>query len=547
MNRPRRQNIAKQNYAENKRRSAELLNEHAESEDEVPAKKLKPSPKPKAVRKSKATKTEQQPKVKCSKKIPPTPEPESECEIDSENESMELESEEETTLETHFILMNDDCIRQILAYLNAADLCALSTQCRRLQELTKDELDRRFPNKSEQIESFEQNGYWFRFLGADAFIVCFAQFRKLSINNALSNQLSIENLKAFTKAKEASVVEDIHFEGCRKIRPSHGKALAELFDNTKSVTFSRCKIVGEFHDVILKHFPSMENLVLWNSLEMTCENNEKTNWLKVKYPNLKSFSWFLDEEITISDDMKRFFKQNKTIKHFSLFAWRIETLKACAEAGIKITHLYYRITQDVPTILDYLKQMCRKEKSLRLHLLFDDGCRPELTASLKMFGELKANLRGLYLGGVEPSKKLAETIGQCIQLKHLQVQHCKQVESFAALPKLENVYMSRGIVSHTTHRIRDTMFQIATRAPKLKNLFFRNSCTPFREFNFNKYNAERAKLPGATRMTFHVRTKAKERIAELSKMQLYYDMFNIKITDLEDLANPLTTNWLYGH
>lgn len=542
MYRYRRRKSAKQNYVENQRRFAALLNEHYENEDDVPAKKPKPTPKPKA------TKTDQNPKPKRSKKKAPTQEPEnSESEIDSENESMELEPDDQT-LETNFMDMKDDCIREILLYLNETELCALSTQCRRLQELAKDELDRRFTNISEKIVASENNGYWFQFPGADDFIVCFAQFKKLSIRNVLSNAQSIENLKAFIKVKEKSVVEEVHFESCRQIRPSHGKALAELFDKTKCVTFNRCKIMGEFHNVILGYFPSMENLVLWNSLEMTCDENDESNWLKFEYPNLKHFSWFLDEEIIISNEMKMFFAQNKTIKHFSLLTRRIETLDQCAVADIKITHLYYRITHDVQTILEYLKKLCRKEKSLHLHLLFADECRSELTASLKLFGELKNNLRGLYLGGLEPSKILAEAIGQSIQLKNLQVQHCKNVEYFAALPKLETVYMSRGIVGATSDRIRSTMFQFVTRAPKLKNLFFRNSCTPFREFNFGKYNAERAKLRGATKMTFHVRTKSKQRIKELSRMQSTFDMFNIKQIDLEDLANhPLASDWLYTH
>lgn len=531
----RRQESAKQKYVENMRRSAIMLNEHYENEDEISVKKPK----------RKATKTDQQPKVKRSKKMPLTPESESKSENDSEHELMKRAPEEQT-LETNFMDMNDDCIHEILAYLKSKDLCALSTQCRRLQDLAKGELDRHFPNISEQIDSFEKNGYWFRFPDANEFIVCFAQFRKLSISNALSNAQSIANLKEFIKAKEKSVVKKIHFESCRNIRPSHGKALAELIDKTKSITFKRCQIMGEFHDAILSYFPSMENLVLWNSLEMTCEEDDETNWLKFEYPNLKSFSWFLHEEISISDEMKMFFKQNKSIKHFSLFTERIETLEKCAVAGIKITHLYYQITHNVETILEYLEKLCHKEKSLRFHLLFEDECRTELTASLKSFRELKNNLQGLYFGGLEPSLKLAKAIGQCIQLKNLQVQHCKHVGHFAALPKLENVYMSRGIVRGTSHQILNTMFHFATRAPKLKNLFFRNSCTPFREFNFDKYNAERAKLPGATRMTFHVRTKAKERINELSRIPLY-DMFNFKRIDREDLANPLVNDWLYAH
>lgn len=544
----RRQKSAKQKYVENKRRFANLLNEHYENEDEIPAKMAKPMPKPKAVRKPKATKTDQQPNVvKRSKKKPPTPVSASESENDNDkNESMEFESAEQT-LKTNFLTMNDDCIREILAYLNATDLCALSTQCRRLQQLTKDELDCRFPNISERIASFENDGYWFHFPVADEFIICFAQIRKLSIGNALSNAQTIENLKAFIRAKENSIVDEMHFEGCRNIRPSHGKAFSELFYKTKSVTFNRCKIIGEFHDTILDYFPLMENLVLWNSLEMTCNDDNQNNWLKFEYPNLKSFSWFLNEEITISNEMKLFFTQNKTIKHFSLFTQHIATLEKCTEAGIKITHLYYRITHDVKMILEYLKKMCRKEKSLRLHLLFEDECRTELTSNLKLFSELKNNLRGLYLGGVDVTVKLAEAIEKSIQLKNLQIRHSKHIEHFATLPKLENVYMSRGIVSATYSAIRNTMFQFATRAPKLKNLFFRNSCTPFLSFDFNRFNAERAKLLGATRMTFHVRTKSKERITEISQMQLYYDMFNIKIVDLEDLTHPLVNDWLYAH
>lgn len=442
--------------------------------------------------------------------------------------------------------MDDDCIHEILSYLDEDSLCSLGTQCRHLRNLTGFELFRRFPQQAARIKRFEQNGYWYRYPNDyDKFIVCYAKFRKLSIRNFLKSAKEIKDLQLYMQAMEQSRVDEIHFERCRHIRPAQGKALAKTIEATKSVTFNGCKMIGEFYTTILCHFPSMENLILRSSLEMVCEEKVKNKWLTEIYPNLKSFSWFIDDEIPVTDELKLFFKQNKTIKHFSLHTRRIETLEQLK--GIKITHLYFRVTHDVENKLNYLKEMCRNDESLRLHLMFADECRSQLTSHLKLFGELKTNLRGLYLDGLPPSKRLAIEIEQCIHLKDLQVRHCKFIEQFVTLPKLENVYVSRGMVDGTYRDIYDMIYRFATQAPKLKNLFFRNSCREFSSFRFDQINTVRSQLPGANKMTFHVRTKSKPRIAELARIRVHYDMLNLKITDVESLANPLPTDWLYKH
>ncbi|KAJ6634349.1 hypothetical protein Bhyg_17768, partial [Pseudolycoriella hygida] len=425
---------------------------------------------------------------------------------------------------SNFMDMNDDCIREIITYLDAYDLCLLSTQCRRLRNLTQFELFRRFPNETAKIKEFERNGYWFRYPGDNEFIVSFAQIKKLSISNEVSTAQAIEGLKEFFYAKEQSHVEEIHFEGCRSIRPAHGMALSKIVDETKSVTFNRCKILGEFYETILRYFTSMENLVLRQSLEMTCGKDEQINWLKQKYPNLKEFSWFFAEELPLNYvvELKMFFIQNPKIKHFSLYTKQIETLQRLEKADIRITQLYFRITRrgGVGQTLNYLKTMCRKDKSLRLHLIFEDNCRTELTSHLKLFVELNTNLRGLYLDKYPPAQSLTNAIAQCIHLKDLQVRHCKFIpQLIAALPKLENVYVARGMVGPTYQQILEMINQFTTQAPKLKNLFFRNSYLSFRDFNFNRLNQQRSQLPGATKMTFHVRVKSQQKIAELSNMQ----------------------------
>ncbi|XP_031622203.1 uncharacterized protein LOC116340109 [Contarinia nasturtii] len=543
----RRGKSAKQKYVENRRLFNRLLHEHYENDEEIPPKKPKLTPKPRAVRTPKPKDAESQtPKAKRSKKVL-TPKIEGKTPKVKRSKKVLTPNIEEQTPKANFMDMNNDCIREIMVYLDENDLCSLSTQCQRLRNLTKCELFRRFPNEPAKIERFEENGYWFRYPGVDKFIVCFAQFNKLSIGNAVSNVQSIENLYEYLQAKEHSRIDEIHFEGCRNIRPTHGRAMAKMVEQTKSVTFNRLKITGEFYKSMLCHFPSMENLVLRNSFDMVCEEGAHSNWLKEIYPNLKNFSWFVDEEIEVTDELKLFFEQNKTIKHFSLYTRRIETLKQLEAADIKITHLYFRITHNVEQKLLYFQTMCDNYQSLQLHLMFEDRCRSELTSHIKLFSTLKTNLRGLYLDGLPPSVKLAELIAGCVDLRDLQVRHCKVIDQFADLPMLENVYVSRGMVEGTQESIYNMIYQFATQAPNLKNLFFRNSCRLFESFNFRAINNKRSQLEGATEMTFHVRTKSKDRINELSNMQVHYDMLNIKITDRESLPNPLTTDWLYTH
>lgn len=442
-----------------------------------------------------------------------------------------------------FMDMNDDCINEIFLYLDADDLCSLSTQCQRLQNLATETFMARFPAKVAQVHHFQENGHWLRYPGSDNHIVCFANFNKISIGNSVSNAKDIASLHHYLIAKEESRIDEIRFEGWRSLRPTYGKALADIVQNTKSVIFSRTKIFGEIHKAILCRFPAMEHLVLWNSVEMKCNDDDKDNWLMQEYPNLKRFSWFLKDEIGISDKMIQFFERNENIQHFSLYTNRIQTLERCFEAGIDVTHLYIRITRSVEYILEYLKTNCG---SMRLHLLFEDGCRSELTSNLRHLAAVKNNLDGLYFGALQPSQSLATAIGECVHLKHLQIKHSNGVDAFASLPNLENLYVARGVVDASFNAIWNTMFAIATQAPKLKNIFVRNSCRPFSQFNFQQFSMERSKLPNATKVTIHIRTKAPERRFEMSTMQLHYDMVDIKTVEAEDVVNPLVTDWLYA-
>lgn len=448
----------------------------------------------------------------------------------------------EPASETVFTDMNDDCIIEILAYLDAEDLSCLSTQSRRLQNLATESFMTRFPAKVAQVHSFEENEHWMRYPEYDNHIAAFANFTKISIHNSLTNAQAILSFDQYLKAKYESRIDEIRFEGWRSLRPIHGEAFADIVDRTKTVIFSRVKIIGEFYEAILCHFPAMERLVLWNSIEMTCKVGQKKNWLLKKYPKLKHLSWFLNEEMRIDDKIKQFFKINRRIEYFSLYTTTIETLKRCVEADIDVTHLYLRINDDVDNILKYLQKNCGL---MRLHLLFEDGCRSQLTATLRRLFDLKNNLEGLYFDGLPPDYRLAAVIGQCVQLKHLQIRHTDYVGPLASLPNLENLYMARGVVEINFKRNKNTIFAIATHAPKLKNIFIRNSCRPFYEFDFEQFNTYRAKLPDATKVTIHIRTKSRNRRSELATMQLHYDLFDIKTLEAEDIANPLVTHWLY--
>lgn len=447
----------------------------------------------------------------------------------------------EVNVESEFFLLNDDCICEILNYLTLKDLCSVSQTCERLKWLATERFNARFQLEANIVKGLT-NGKMVHFPAVNDFIKCFGSIR----NVFLSNRTTVKELKKLQEDRMVDFsIEEIRFDSW-KLKLSKAKGIANISEGSKTLFFANMKVIGDFYTCFLQYWPTMERLILWKSLELFCEEDVKQNWLLETYSKLKYFAWHLDKELYVDDDMKLFFKQNK-IEQFSLLSTSIDTLSDCVKNGINITELFFKVRSNVEADLVGLKQFFGEDKSKRLHLLFEDSSRADLSKNLKLLKSLSPNIDGLYFDNTVINKALANTISKMIDLKVLQTRASTMVKYLVDLPNLEEYYFSRGVVSGTFDRIQETMMLFATRSVKLKKMFFRNNSRSLNAFQFDVFDEGRKKLPGAEKLSIYVKYMSSCGFADLSSIKLNYDTLKIYTAERGDVKNPLVNEYTYSN
>lgn len=292
----------------------------------------------------------------------------------------------------------------------------------------------------------------------------------------------------------------------------------------------------------------MEELILWQNFEIVGQRGVKENWLSKKYPKLKHFAWYLKQELDVSTEMIIFFERNKQIEKFSLYTFDIETVKECVNHRINITDLYIHIENEENVVADlvYLREFCAADTSKRLHVSFDDSCREVLSKNHKSLLALQANVDGLYFDDRILAKPLAKIIAKFEHLKVLQAKSCQSLELLADLPNLEELYISRGIKLKSFPQVHDIMSTFISQSATLKILSVRNNAQPYRDFEFDEFDASRKNLDGAEDLTIFFKSDAEYRVDELAEMKLAYNTFTIAAAGVEDGKNPLVNEYLHS-
>lgn len=461
---------------------------------------------------------------------------------------MKNEEDEEPASRSAFTeTLNDDCVFEIMKWLPLDELCSLSSTCRSLQQLAQHFFTRRFPEQAGEIKEFENKNRFVKYNGnVKNYVKCFCKMPNISLDNSYSSPAKLAELKLVFQCRADATINKIRFEKWRKLRPIDGTNLAELLNQVTSVTLSDTVVDGDLYK-FFQHLPNMEELILWKNFDQVGQHQVKENWLSKTYPKLKHFAWHLNQELNVTTEMIIFFERNKQINKFSLYTANIETIKDCVNNRIKITELYIHINENVVADLQYIREFCDGDTSKRLHVSFDDSCRAVLSKNLKSLLALRTNVDGLYFDGRILHKPLAETISKFEHLKILQAKSCQSLELLADLPNLEELYISHGIKLKSFPQIHGIMSTFISQSANLKLLYVRNNAQPYRNFGFDSFDESRKNVANrADDLTIFFKSEAEYRVDELARMKLAYDTFKIAAVGVEDVNNPLVTEYLYS-
>lgn len=408
--------------------------------------------------------SEKRSKTKTEFNAPPKEEPKSEMAID----------------ETTFLSMNDDCIFEVLNFLNLNGLCAVAQTCQRLHRLAKENFHRRFQVLSKEVERLEESGNGLCYdPNVASHLTIFSTIRKVTLGKWLESVVRLERIAALHMNRPDDYsVKEIRFGRWSSLRPVHAKTIKDMIKHAEDVTFARTKILGEFHNCILQYLPAMKKLTIFGHLKILCDRGDyatKYKWLTKTYPKLEYFAWLSEDELNFNRNVKQFFRQNATIERVSLTSSDIENVVKFIQNGVNIGELFFRVERNVQKSLTILKQIYAVKPTNRLHLLFTNGSRAELDQNHNHLVKLKENIDGLYFDDEAIEQPLADCILKIDHLKILQIAPGAAVETLTQLPYLEEVYMANNLQSGAkAASFYSLLIAFVYRCPNLKKLFFRN-------------------------------------------------------------------------
>lgn len=200
----------------------------------------------------------------------------------------------------------------------------------------------------------------------------------------------------------------------------------------------------------------------------------------------------------------------------------------------------FHCTQTGPKVSENAVAELIKAQNTKLHLMIGSQ-RDESVSEDTLIEELtslQSNIVGVYLPGIEISKKLATTIGAFENVRVLLLQSCENNKIIAQIAKLEEVYFDRGYCNENFDDMYDTMRTLVGAAAKLKKMYVRNNCIPFTQFEFAKLDRERMKLNDACTLKIYIDSDENGDTGKLDDAERMFNRIEIIRTSTEPTGNP---------
>lgn len=198
------------------------------------------------------------------------------------------------------------CNDELLDWLSLKELAALNSTCKKLQELTSDYVQRKYPMKCMkvgQVYNTKDVLYWSKDESMQAFT---STVRNLVVFP------STECLRYLYAQHSKRIVSLAFYDG--QIMEEDTIYMAPLLESVEIVEIQYGSIGGEFYENVLKYCQRMKQLVIKYGFD-ECEKGGMANqWVHKTYPTLEHFHWSAS---SLPDNLEIFFRQNPNIRSFN--------------------------------------------------------------------------------------------------------------------------------------------------------------------------------------------------------------------------------------
>lgn len=208
--------------------------------------------------------------------------------------------------ENLFLSIVIQCSDELFDWLALKELAALNNTCKKLQELTSDYVQRKYPMKSMKVgQDYKSKDivYWSKDKSMHAFT---KDVRNLVVVP------STECLRYLHAVHSKNIDSMAFYDG--QIMDEDAIYLEMLLKCVDIVEIQYGYIGGEFHESVLKYCRRMKQLVIKYGFG-ECENSGVANrWCNQTYPTLEHFHW---SATPLPDNLEIFFRQNPNIRSFN--------------------------------------------------------------------------------------------------------------------------------------------------------------------------------------------------------------------------------------
>lgn len=304
-----------------------------------------------------------------------------------------MESVEYKTNIDYWSKLNDDCIFEVFERLSLDDLCKIGQTCKKLYGLADNHFLRKYKGliQEDTVTILNNNNGvpGFYLTNHNRYQSRFGRFVKSVRFMFGDNELNGDVLQ-FMRNNCCKNLKEISFMGANwcKVFTDGIKEFIQNVDSFSVLITPRCKMSEVHLNDILKHMKRLKYIKV--------DHTRNVKLSAIKCPKLQGFEYRVDEPII--DDLKAFFKQNRTIKRFT-FEFRtqsnsmdkIKQILRMVNETINIEELfvlfYANRLIDFTLIRDELKELDERKNFKRLEVL---GRSPYMTnlfelATLKTF------------------------------------------------------------------------------------------------------------------------------------------------------------------
>lgn len=436
----------------------------------------------------------------------------------------------------HFTPMNDDCIFEILSWLNLDDLCVLSRTCKKLRDIAVREFQRKYSQgkvlcilEKELPLPLEAPTYYRTTVSVspnESYVKCFGRYIRNVFVSFSDRKLNLD-LAAFMQTHINQLTKKIEFSrGNCYINESFAEGIKSILENVECVVFSVCHgNENNFYDEILKRCKQLKHLEINLNVRLNCAQLPLH-----EHPHLQSFKCSIPDKRMI-ENLDKFLKLNSTVKQIACsfgndlpFVDIVNCFKVVAENSKNLEDVSFRMEQsskNLTLIENELKLLSNSDQIKRYELVLTDPygyseenvaafmfltgficdgrCLPLIIQSQSPFTKLKILI---FKNGIHVNKQIATHLSNML------------------LPNLEVLSFEKAQIEE--EKFSDVLIPFVRHSQQLRKIYFSGYYLEKIQCSAKEIkilNHERGKLEGACKLTVYLDSYFNKKLLErLSKI-----------------------------